>query len=103
MDVTADKSRIRQLAETALKKAEEHCLALHFDPAPHKDLLTNLVIEEIKTALADISHDRTNGGPVIAYALTQPFFREIYFNDGSRRAAEALALHLQQQPPRQIH
>jgi len=107
MDATVDKSRIRQLAETALKKAQEHCLALHFDPAPHKDQLTNLVIQEIKTALADIAHDKTYGGPAMAYALTQPFFQGIYFNDSSRRAAEALAVQLQQQQqqprPPQIH
>lgn len=106
MELTADTSRIRQLAETALRKAEEHCRLLNLDPTPHKTLLTNLVIQEIKTALADIAHDRTHGGPAMAYALAQPFFQEIYFNDGSRKAAEALATQLQEQhlrPPRQIH
>jgi len=103
---TAQTPRLQQLAETALKKAEEHCRRLNIDPFPHTALLTNLVIQEIKTAIQDIAHDQVHGGPAMAYALAQPFFQEIYFNDGSRRAAESLARQVpsEQQPkPRPIH
>ena len=82
--------RIQKLAKTALEKAEQHCRTLNCNPDPHLDLLATLVIEQIQRAISDIAHDKEHGGPSMAYALTQPFFQEIYFNDASRTAAEHL-------------
>lgn len=85
---------IQELAKTALKQAEEHCHFLRVDPTPHLQLLADLVIKEIAVAAEDIARDRLAGGPAIAYALNQPFWRNVYFADASRRGAEALAWHL---------
>src|SRR5690242_15331672 len=85
---------IQELAKAALKQAEEHCHFLNIDPTPHLQLLADLVIKEIAVAAEDIARDRLAGGPAIAYALNQPFWRGVYFADASRRGAEALASHL---------
>lgn len=84
-------------ADFALRKAKETCLKAQIDPDQYEDDLTTFVIEEVKIAIADMAHDKTHGGPTMAYALNQPFYQEIYVSDASRRAAERLISHVQQQ------
>lgn len=86
-------------ADFALRKAKETCLKARIDPDQYEDDLTTFVIEEMRIAISEMAHDKTHGGPAMAYALNQPFYQEIYISDASRRAAERLISQVQQQQP----
>lgn len=89
-------------ADFALRKAKESCLKARIDPDQYEDDLTTFVIEETRIAISEMAHDKTHGGPTMAYALNQPFYQEIYIADASRRAAERLISQVQKQQQPQL-
>lgn len=79
-----------QAAEVALQRARTECVLAGLNPAAYAEQLTELVILEVRKALAEMAEHQAHGGPSAILMLTQPLYQNIYFADAGRQAAETL-------------
>src|SRR5450432_4155221 len=63
-----------QAAEVALQKARTECILAGLNPEPYAEQLTELVILEVRKALAEMAEHQAHGGPSAILMLTQPLY-----------------------------
>jgi hypothetical protein len=84
-----------QAAAIAMQKALTECALAGLNHEPYAEQLTELVILEVRKALAEMAEHQAHGGPSSAILmLTQPLYQNIYFADAGRQAAETLLIKL---------
>ena len=79
-----------QAAAIAMQKARKECALAGLNHEPYAEQLTELVILEVRKALAEMAEHQAHGGPSAILMLTQPLYQNIYFADAGRQAAETL-------------
>src|SRR6266542_5961622 len=79
-----------QAAAIAMQKARTECALAGLSHAPYAEQLTELVILEVRKALAEMAEHQAHGGPSAILMLARPLFQNIYFADAGRKAAETL-------------
>src|ERR1700687_3562158 len=79
-----------QAADVALQRARTECILVGLNPEPYAEQLTELVILEVRKALAEMAEHQAHGGPSAILMLRQPLYQNIYFADAGRQAAETL-------------
>jgi hypothetical protein len=79
-----------QAAAIAMQKARTECILAGLNHEPYAEQLTELVILEVRKALAEMAEHQAHGGPSAILMLTQPLYQNIYFADAGRQAAETL-------------
>ena len=83
-----------QAAAIAMQKARTECALAGLNHEPYAEQLTELVILEVRKALAEMAEHQAQGGPSAILMLTQPLYQNIYFADAGRQAAETLLTKL---------
>ncbi len=92
-----------QAAAIAMQKARTECALAGLNHEPYAEQLTELVILEVRKALAEMAEHQAHGGPSAILMLIQPLYQNIYFADAGRKAAETLLRKLNIKGGHQIH